>query len=143
MIIKNANLYELNEGDRFRVINGEWIGTIRIIDGKYFIENEKRTFELKEDYNHTLDIEILENESTYYNTVGNIIDKADLLKLNDGTIFSIVGEDVVGTVNIVNGKHQVNIGGEILEITEEFNKNVKIKILSSNTTNRCKRMAFV
>lgn len=141
MIIKNANIFNLNDGDRFYVVNGAWTGTVRIIDGKHFIETIKNTFEYKE--GHVLDIKMLDNENTYYNTVGNIIDEADLLKLNDGTIFSIVGEDVVGTVNIVNGKHQVNIGGEILEITEEFNKNVTIKILSSNSTNRCKRMAFV
>lgn len=140
-IIKNADLFKLNDGDRFKVINGNWIGTIRVVDGKHFVDNDEHMFELKDDYNHTLDIVIIEDENTYYNTVGNIIPDADLLKLNDGTVFDIVGGDAQGVVSVLNGIHYVDIGGEMLEITDEFNKNVTIQILHGGTS-KCTRMSF-
>ncbi len=58
-----------------------------------------------------------------------IIRKADLYKLKDGTKFEIISDGTECEVKIVNGKHQIVMGAEIIVLEEEFNKNEDIRIL--------------
>lgn len=58
------------------------------------------------------------------------IKEADLLTLKDGTEFKVKGDDNVCKLEIKNGKHQVTIGCEVLEVSEEFNYN-DIEILNN------------
>lgn len=60
-----------------------------------------------------------------------IIRKADLRDLIEGTKFEIIEDGTICTLEIVNGKYQINMGVEIIALEEEFNKNVDIKILNN------------
>lgn len=76
-IIK-ADLFKLQHGSRFYVINGDWTGTIEIEDNKHYILNAKGRFELKEHSNRTLDIEILPNVEEHKREMDNRLKQMDI-----------------------------------------------------------------
>lgn len=76
--ILKADLLKLQHGSRFYVINGDWTGTIEIENGKHYILNAKGRFELKEDSNKTLDIEILPNVEKHKKELDNRLKQMDI-----------------------------------------------------------------